>query len=152
MAFVSEAEQLHIKPILGDELFLFAVEEAQKNATEQDEKIKLLLSGGRYTFVRNNDTVTKYFEGLKVALAYFAYGQNVMTGDYESTRYGTVVKNGDYSSHLSDKSRSDLYNNITEIANAYMQECVAYCKAVGLIKTAGKSRVSFGGITIRKIG
>ena len=41
-AFITEAEQLHIKPIIGDELFYRILSE------EQDNNITLLLSGGNY--------------------------------------------------------------------------------------------------------
>lgn len=141
-AFITEAEQLHVKPILGDELFLELLH------TTGDQKKDILLHGGEYQTKKG----TRTFMGLKSALSYFVYAQNIMTGDIESTRYGTVIKSGDYSEHISSKERSEAYNNALDVANTYLQECVDYCREVGLIKTAGKSRASFGGITIRKIG
>lgn len=156
MAFLAEAEQLHVKPILGDELFLNILEELQKEEQDRDATIVKLLDGGVYKLSDYSSSVNKdrtfYFEGLRKALFYYVYAQNVMTGDYESTRYGMVVKDGEYSSHPSDKSRSNLYNHITELANAYLEECIAYCKVSGLIKTTGKSKASTGGITIKRIG
>ena len=91
--------------------------------------------------------------GLKVAISYFVYAQNVMTGDFESTRYGMVIKDGDYSTRISSKERSDCYNNTLEVANYYLAECVKYCKVKKLITTkTNRSVVSTGGMTIRKIG
>ena len=144
-AFITEAEQLHLKPILGDELFLKLLDDTQ----QEDEKVKKLLYGGTYTDKRDK---IHSFLGLRVALSYFVYGQNLMSGDIESTRFGSVMKNNDFSSRISSKERSDAYNNAIEVAKAYLQECVAFCKEVGLIKTAGRTKYNVGGVTIRKIG
>lgn len=142
-AFITEAEQLHIKPIIGDELFYRILNE------EQDNNIKLLLSGGNY---RDKREKIHGFMGLRVALSYFVFAQNLMSGDIESTRFGSVIKNDDYSSKLSSRERSDAYNNAMEVANAYLQECVSFCREVGLIKVVGKTKLAVGGVTIRKIG
>lgn len=145
MAYITEAEQLNIKPVLGDELFLKLLDDNEQN----DEKVKILLNGGTY---RDERDKLHSFLGLKVALSYFVYAQNLMSGDIESTRYGSMMKNGEFSTHISSKERSDAYNNSIDVANAYLKECVVYCKHTGLIKTAGKAQYNVGGITIRKIG
>ena len=143
-AFITEAEQLHIKPVIGDALFMRLLgDEAGSN---EDMR---LLQGGTYNDKRNEQ---KSFLGLKVALSYFVYAQNLMSGDFESTRYGTVFKDGDYSSHISSKERSDAYNNALEVANAYLQESVSFAKDKGLIKASGKRKYAVGGITIKRIG
>lgn len=152
-AFITEAEQLHIKPILGDELFMALLAELDKEVEQRDETKVMLLDGGSY-FINEgceNESV-RSFMGLKVAISYFVYAQNLMVGDVESTRYGSVVKSGEYSDRLSSKERSDAYNNTLEVANSYLKECVEYCKEKGLIKKAGKPKASIGGIVIRKIG
>ena len=153
-AFISEAEQLHIKPILGDELFLRLMGEAANNDDDHaNADLQMLLSGGTYYSNQGTDKErTHSFTGLKTAIAYFVYAQNLMVGDIESTRYGSVIKNGDYSTHVSSKERSDAYNNTLDVANAYLQECVDYCKVKGLIRTLGKPTASIGGIKIRRIG
>lgn len=80
-AFITEAEQLHVKPILGDELFLRLLEEP-----EPSDDIKTLLYGGIY---KDKNGVTHSFTGLRVALSYFVYAQNLMSGDIESTRFAS---------------------------------------------------------------
>lgn len=145
-AFITEAEQLHIKPILGDELFLRILEELEKG---DDDRIKILLDGGVY---KDQNEKTHSFMGLRVAISYFVYAQNLMSGDIESTRFGNVIKDGDYSTRISSKERSEAYNNAIDVANSYLKECVAYCKDVGLIKSTGRPNFNAGGITIRKIG
>lgn len=143
LAYITEAEQLYIKPILGTSLFLKLLNK------KLDENSQRLLDGGIYTDEKGK---TQSLVGLKVTLSYFVYAQNVMSGDFQSTRFGMTLKSDDNSTHLSSKERSDCYNNTIEIANSYLRECVAYCKSVGLIQWAGSPCTSFGGITIRKIG
>ncbi len=153
-AFVTEAEQLNIKPVLGDKLFMELLAEVEKPETEEKDEVKqMLLKGGSYTINEGREDETiRSFVGLKVALSYFVYAQNLMVGDIESTRYGNVIKDGDYSSHVSSKARSDAYNNTIQVANAYLKECVLYCREKGLLKTVGKAVAAIGGLTIKKIG
>lgn len=143
LAYITEAEQLNIKPVLGDALFLDILSQ------EEDETYAMLLSGGTYTAC---DGELYSFVGLKVALSYFVFAKFVMVGDFQTTRYGTVFKESDYSTHISSKERSDAYNDALEVGNCYLNDCVRYLKHKGKIKgTLGRQRAS-GGMTIRKIG
>lgn len=142
LAYITEVEHLYIFPTLGYEL----INDVLKNPNKIE--YETLLHGGTY----NSSNEIKRFTGLKTTIAYFVSAQNIMSGDFQSTRFGIVVKNGDYSDHISSKERSDYYNNTLEVANAYLKDCVDYCRAVGLIKKKGNPRGSMGGITIRKIG
>lgn len=144
VAYLTETEQLFVKPALGDALFLDILKDGYGNPV-----YKTLLDGGVYS--SSCDKTPRLIAGLKVAISYYVYAQNVMSGDFESTRYGMVIKNGEYSDRISSKERSDCYNNAMGVANEYMKQCVKYCKDKGLIKSAGKG-YSNGGITIRKIG
>lgn len=153
-AFITEAEQLHIKPIIGDALYLRILEELEKESVE-DKDILLLLDGGNYnskSYGKSDNDDVHCFMGLRESLSYYVYAKYVMGGDIESTRFGLGVKENEYSSHISDKSRSSLYNGTIEIAKGYLDECVTFCKISGLIKEKGKSKVNIGGCTIRKIG
>lgn len=142
--YIAETEHLYIKPTLGTALFLKLIDEES-----HDEVLTKLLDGGIYNDHRGN---VQTLVGLKTTIAYFVYAQNVMSGDFQSTRYGMVIKDGDFSNHISSKERSDCYNNTLEVANAYLRECVLYCTSVGLIQQAGRASAALGGITIRKIG
>lgn len=145
LAYITEAEQMNIKPALGDALFLKILNEGEEN-----DVYRVLLNGGTYTDAGNN---TRSFMGLKVTLSYYVYAQNVMTGDFVSTRYGMRTKDGDYSQGISSKERSDCYNNTLEVAQHYLNECIAYCKAKNLLGNKTSRRVySTGGCIIRKIG
>ena len=137
LAYITEVEQMSIKPSLGEALFRSLLDEGTDN-----EDYRILLNGGSYEDECGN---VSSFMGLKVAISYFV--------DFESTRYGMVIKDGDYSTRISSKERSDCYNNTLEVANYYLAECVKYCKAKKLIKSkTNPSVVSTGGMTIRKIG
>lgn len=144
IAYITEVEQMNIKPVLGDTLFLDILEKGEENKV-----YKKLLNGGSYTDSSNN---VNSFTGLKTTVAYFVYAQNLMSGDLNVTRFGTVYKDDDFSTRISSKERSDAYNNTLEVANYYLKECVRFCRAQGLLKNSSKGAVSTGGITIRKIG
>ena len=102
-AFITEAEQLHIKPILGDDLYLKLLKEVEEtDESKRDPDRKMLLAGGSYyTDEGTENEEIHSFMGLKVVISYFVYAQNLMVGDIESTRYGSVIKNGDYSNQRS---------------------------------------------------
>lgn len=158
-AFIMEAERLHIKPILGDELYLSLLDAISSDTGEikedSDERLKILLDGGIYDgadYECKYDSGKHLLDGVRVALSYYVYAEDVMSGDFESTRFGTVVSNNDYSTRISRNYRSDLYNNSIDKANAFLNDCVTFCKISGLIKEQGSSRVNMGGCTIRKIG
>ena len=144
-AFIIEVEQTIIRKSLGDELYIKIID-----SQEFSGDIALLIDGGRYKDECGN---TRLLSGLKVAEAYFVYAQNVRAGDYESTRYGMVVKNDDYSTGLSSKERDALANNATEIANAYLRECKAFCRAKGIpCKDSERHNMNItSGCVIRKI-
>ncbi len=144
LAYIIEAEQMNIKPVLGDKLMLDILQHGEEN-----EKYQVLLNGGTYTA---NDGGIYSFVGLKCCVAYFVFAKNVMVGDFQTTRFGTVLKESDYASHISTKERSDCYNDTLEVANSYLRDCLRYCSHVGIpTGNIGSQRAS-GGIKIRKIG
>lgn len=146
VAFITEVEQTIVRPRLGDTLFNRLMVE------EHSDELDLLLSGGKYVTKCGE---TRIFTGLKTAVAYYTYAQNVRAGDFESTRYGMMLKDGDYSQHISSKERDSAANSATKVADAYMDECVLYCKEVGLIapreRKANNTHLTSGCI-IHKIG
>lgn len=144
LAYITEAEQMNIKPVLGDRLFLDILQHGDEN-----EQYKVLLNGGTYTA---KDGGIYSFVGLKCCVAYFVFAKNVMVGDFQTTRFGVVLKESDYASHISTKERSDCYNDTLEAANSYLRDCLRYCSHVGIpTGNLGSQRAS-GGIKIRKIG
>ena len=154
-AYIAEVENTIIRKELGDPLYLRLVESEE---AELEEGLQLLLNGGTYESSSEDccggsGTGRKILTGLKVTEQYYVYAQNVRSGDYESARYGMVVKEGDYSHGLEGSERSSLANSVTSIADAFLKECVEYCIEKGYIRKAGKGNLhSTAGIIIRKIG
>lgn len=146
MSYIAEVEQTQIKPVLGDTLFLAL----HVDDREPDDVYDMLLSGGVYKDCKGTD---RYFSGLKVTIAYFVYVKTLMSGDIESTRYGFVLKEDQYSQHISTAARSAAYNEAMEVAQAYLRECLEFCLTKQLI-VRGEQRKSAaaGGCIIRKIG
>lgn len=144
LAYITEAEMMNIKPVLGDNLF----HQLLSDDSDTNDLIVRLMSGGSYEYKGE----IFHFTGLKTAISYYVFAKNVMVGDFQPTRYGIVLKESDYSTHISTAERSACYNDSIEVANSYLQDCIDYCKRVGLLtKGIGKS-TSSGGIKIRKIG
>lgn len=144
--FIVEVEQTQIKPALGDSLF----KDLHDDIKSLDDPYSILLSGGEYTDSCGN---FRSLSGLKVAIAYLVYVKTLMCGDVESTRFGFMQKDGQYSQHISTAQRSAAYNEAMEVAQCYLRECIEYCKAKGLIKRCSTNRVAqSAGCIIKKIG
>lgn len=143
-AYIHEVEMLYVKPLIGDDTYIAIIEGVESDS----ETYKTLLSGGVYNTRQGKKRV---FSGLKTAIAYYVYSQYVMSGDMESTRYGLVVKDGEYSSRISSKERSDCYNNALQVANGYMSECVEYMREVMGVCASESPKIS-GSVKIKKIG
>lgn len=144
LAYITEVELMNVKPVLGDKLFHSLLADEK----EENEQLVQLLNGGGYSY--KNEMYS--FAGLKATISYYVFAKNVMVGDFQPTRYGMVMKESDYSSHISTAERSACYNDTIEVANSYLQDCIDYCKRVGLLSFGiGRSTAS-GGVKIRKIG
>lgn len=144
LAYICEAEQLNVKPVLGDRLFLDILEHGEEN-----EQYQRLLAGGTYSA---SDGSIYSFVGLKTCISYFVFAKIVMVGDFQVTRFGTVLKDSDFSTHISSKERADSYNDALEVANSYLSDCVRYCRHVGILSTISGPQRASGGIRIRKLG
>lgn len=144
--FIVEVEQTQIKPALGDSLF----KDLHDDVKSLDDPYSILLSGGEYTDRCGN---FRSFSGLKVAIAYIVYTKTLMAGDVESTRFGFMQKDGQYSQHISTAQRSAAYNEAMEVSQHYLKECIDFCRSMKLIQNSEvrKSAASAGCI-IRKIG
>lgn len=153
LSYIYETERLSIKPVLGDELFAKVLKAAsQWKQGDIEEDIKMLLNGGEYTDCNGQYHI---FSGLRMAMSYFVYAQYVMDGDFQLTRAGVVIKNSDYSSHVSSKERSDCYNNALAAAQGFLAEVKEYIRHA--FPEYWKKRGSNAGsphnaITIKKIG
>lgn len=169
LSFIIEIEQTMVRRMLGDELYIKILDKVNQENTEPeppidteepdvpdaqsedvaDDDFNILLNGGRY---ETECGEIKILNGLKVAEAYYVYAQNVRAGDYESTRYGMVVKDDMYSNGISAKERDQIANNATLIGDAYIKECLEFCRIKGILpKHRSQSLKITTGCIIRKI-
>lgn len=114
-AYISEAENMDIRPALGDALFL--------DIKAEQDKYQLLLVGGEYE-TKCGDK--KLLVGLKSALAYYSYARLVKNGDGYVTRFGFLNKENEYSGRPEFKEKLQAYNDAFDVASRYMKECVDY--------------------------
>lgn len=142
-AYIIEAEQMNVKPVLGDELFLSILDKG-----EDDELLSMLLSGGTY----EHDGQLFSFAGLRAAMSYYVFAKYLMVGDFNATRFGVVMKDDNYSTRISSAERSNAYSDTLEVANCYLQDCVTYCVKKGLMKGRVGRQKATGAVKIRKIG
>lgn len=89
--FVTEAQMLDIKPWLGD-AFLVELSNQRENSNLTDWNKKALY-GGDYTY----EGEIYFNEGIRGALAYYAYARFLNAGGYKATEFGIVQKIDDFS-------------------------------------------------------
>ena len=141
-AFIHEVEMNNVRKCIGDKLYI------QLTSTEPlSEPLATLVNGGTYTY----EGLDNILVGLKTAISYYVYAQNALTGDFVSTRYGMRIKEDDYSQGITQKDRANIAGSATQIADAYMRECLDYCKKMGIEIDNGSSMRITAGCIIRKV-
>ena len=70
LAYITEAEQMNIKPALGDELFLSILAEGEEN-----DLYKVLLNGGTY---KDSHECTRTFVGFSLCQVYCLFRSDVI--------------------------------------------------------------------------
>lgn len=116
-SFIREAENMDLKPVLGDSLMIAV----RRNPSA----FTAFLGGAVYKTPSGEE---KSFEGLKTALAYFTYARFVRNGDGNVTRSGFTVKDNEHSSRASELERERTYNDARAIAKRYLRECMDFVK------------------------
>jgi len=111
---IETTEQIEIKSELGNLLFT----DIEKNKTNYS----ILLNGGDYQY--NNNTYS--FKGLYYAIAWQSYVRYTKLSNANTTAYGTVFKNTDYSSQLDSSSMQIVINEYQSIASNYLNEVKLY--------------------------
>lgn len=115
---IHEAEQVYIKPVIGNELYLALI------TNPPQSQYNTLLEGGEFTYKGKQFQ----FEGLKAALAYYAYARSAKSSIIP-TRYGTVEKRSEYSYQASLQERQKIIRETFEVADRYLKDCVNYIAA-----------------------
>ncbi len=118
-SFIGECEDIFIIPAIGLDKF-----EALKKEELSDED-KILLSGGAF---ENKAGVKSKCAGIKKSLAYFVYGKLAMSDGSVITRSGMMQHNDSYASRTDDKNRVRRYDDVMDVAEAYLGSCLEYLK------------------------
>lgn len=130
LAYIYEAEQNDIKPKIGDDLFLRL----------KDGENTLLLDGGEYT--KNGKRYQ--LNGIRKALAYYAYSRLLESSSVDLTRQGAVNRRSDSANSADDKEIINISRETYAIADRYMQEVMAYLGA-GEAETTQRTSVGLIG-------
>ena len=117
-SFIREAENMDLKPVLGDSLLI---------AVKRDSTAFAALWNG--VLYKTSTGEEKSFEGLKSALAYFTYARFVRNSDGNVTRTGFMVKDNEHSARASDAERQRAWNDVHAIGEKYLRDCMDFVKA-----------------------
>lgn len=141
-SYIREAENMDVRPALGDALFL--------DIKAEPDKYQLLLSGGEYEAKCGGK---RLLVGLKSAMAYYSYARLVKNGDGNVTRFGYVNKDDEYSSRPELREKLQAYNDAFDVASRYMKECVDYLNEnQDKFTLFRKGRIKTNGTTYKIIG
>lgn len=141
---IEEVEQLDLKPLLGQRLFI-ALQEVDKTGDPENEPLLLLLSGGQYEGCGG----TAIFDGLYKAESYYVYARLLRNPNGFLSATGFRQSTDNYSNYAEYKERESTIIAVKQAADSYMADCMAYIRSVPeLAKLSGcGSHRRHGGIT-----
>lgn len=114
---IREVEAEDIRPRLGDAMYTALINGLS------DDRFLVLLEGGDWTDKAGR---IRYCMGLKRAVAYFVYARVIRDGNIQATRYGSVVKNTEYSAEPAIRERRRQYEEFFATADRYLKDCLIY--------------------------
>lgn len=115
--FIDEVEQMDLRPIIGDKLFIEITDPKNR------QKFEILLKGGEYT-TKSGDV--RFFKGLKSALNYYVYARFTKNNNIVVARNANLKKDGEYSSSVTPKEVLDSYADAFLVADSYLKDVVSY--------------------------
>lgn len=120
--YIGEAEQLDVKPILGEQMYI-DLSLAQTGTSLSSEQA-MILDGGVYEV----DGKKYVFSGLKKSISYFVYGRIIRNSDGQLTRYGFVNKDTLESERPQLKEKLVAAGDAEKTGNAYLNEVLQFIK------------------------
>ena len=120
--YIGESEQIDIKPILGEQMYI-DLSEAQTGTTLTADQ-EMILDGGVYTV----DDRKYVFGGLKKSIAYFVYSRLIKNADGQLTRYGFINKDTQESERPPLKEKLVAADDAAKTGNAYLNEVLQYIR------------------------
>lgn len=121
-AYINECEQLYIIPAIGYGNFKAAVTDGDWDSSLDDSFDKsVAVSGGEWS---DGDTLQNCV-GLKTALAYYVYAKIARSDGSIYSRAGFMRHEDQYAQHVDD-SKLKQYNDVMNIAEQYLGNCLSY--------------------------
>lgn len=146
--YIREAEMLDLAPAIGPSLYatlslagdipcaddLAPVMDARGNLVRErtpesqlTPEARTLLEGGLWT---DGDGCRRSTQGIRVALAYYAYARLVRNHSVSVTSYGVVTKMGDESNPATDRTIAEVAADARKIGDQVLTEALAYWSSV----------------------
>ena len=131
-SFIRECEDRFIIPAITYANFKAAVEgiDSVWDETFDDTfSARLFLDGGEWEDAEDCTGARKlhYCNGLRRALAYFVYAKMLRADGSIVTRAGAMRHRDDNGEHL-DGGKLQQYNDVMNIAESYLAECMSYAR------------------------
>ena len=135
--YIAEAENLRLVDAIGAKLYQWLDETDFSGAGPFDyngvsitkEEHVALMEGG-YFSTRCGDGRSV---GLLTAIAYIAYSRFVVNNPINTTAFGVRYKDGEFSTRVEDSVLIRNSNEARRIGEAYLQQVIEHCKALGLL-------------------
>ena len=150
---INEAEQIHVKPRITDALYLDLLK--WNEATDKSgfpQIYETLMSGGTWetnsNCCSNSEKITRQFDGLINAVNYYTYARMILKADENTTRFGFVNKNDEYSQKPDQRTKQAAFENALHTADIFMNDVVLFLEdnkdKIPLFRRAGtaKNRLS----------
>jgi len=146
--YINEAELLDLQPVIGADLYeklrnigTIVLDEEQTKLLDENGEHEIilqyeedlpineykLLNGGYYT---DNCGVRHRFEGIKKALAYFAYARFVRNHSTHVTPFGVVQKLGDDSNPADARNIAAISADARKIGEDYLAHAMKFWHCV----------------------
>lgn len=134
-AYIRECEDTFIIPTIGWERFKAATGQGEWDDSVTDGfDPETFLDGGEYTAKKKGccddaSEVLRHTNGIRKALAYFAYARLFRADGTIISRAGGMRHRDDYSDHIQDAGGNKQYNDIMDMAERYLSDALDYLKS-----------------------
>lgn len=145
--YLVEAETLKLIEVIGANLyrwldeteFVPTIEEyTYHNVTITYQQYYELMFGGYYSDEGCSCDGAKYSAGIAAATAYHAYSRFVINNPVNTTAFGVVHKNGEFSSQVNDNILLRTSNEARKIGDAYFDHVAGHLRSLGLMECCGR--------------
>lgn len=114
------AQNVDVKPVLGAALWYDILTNQYAGLNQE------LIAGGTYTDLNGN---TASFQGVKAALACFAYARYVLSKNVIDTPFGMVSKNSEFSTPVTPEALVPIASEKRNEGSLYLRECITFIQA-----------------------